>query len=181
MSSDTNIGLNLRGKGAVKILRDDGVYVDANTITCSSTAETLTNKKLSTPVISSDSLTNSSANYVTDVNGFNTYTITATGASMSSINIGGNVSDTFGHHSVKAKSLRAARFTEDNEKSIAAYLVRKGLDVEWVDDGGLIVEGGGYRLVIDYEDWVVEDYDYDAGVAFFRVATLSERVKYDLR
>lgn len=104
------------------------------------------------------------------------------------------MSDPFTTRNAKTDAIKAVKLSETNIKAVAAHVARQELDVAWaVDSAGLLVgprlpgrRGKGKqeaeaRLTFRVGDWVLEDYDYGSNLVFFRLATLDEREKYDLR
>lgn len=91
--------------------------------------------------------------------------------------IGGGDSDTFQTRTPKAESIKTVKITKDNIKKVAALLVKAGKDVNWRGRTAFIADSLGFGV----GDWVVEEYDYELSVTFYRVATLAEREKHDLR
>lgn len=106
------------------------------------------------------------------------------GVVMSSNNILLTSGDGFDYRSPKEKRLKTVKVNKGNIKTVAAAVVGKELDVTWADDGSAFYAGGPepqYTVRMAVGDWVIEDYDYEFGQVTFRIASLDERIKYDLR
>jgi hypothetical protein len=83
----------------------------------------------------------------------------------------------FATRSPKPDQLKVVKLTKQNLKEVAAYVMKNHGGVLEVRSGTLVIDG----TLFTPGDYLVEEYDHGGGFTNYRVATLDERTKYDLR
>lgn len=103
----------------------------------------------------------------------------------------------FSHRAPKPKGVKAVKATRSNIDSLAK-LLGKVADQVVIETGVTLYEDGEAEhgaktltayfddvltgtLIVNEGDWVIEEYDYARNVPTYRLATLKDRVKHDLR
>lgn len=87
------------------------------------------------------------------------------------------MSNTFGYRTPKPDQLTVVKLEKANLTEVAKVMVRKfGPEVSVITDG---INYGNRTFRVG--QFIVQDYNYDVGDTNYRVATLDERIKYDLR
>ena len=103
-------------------------------------------------------------------------------------------SSLFTHRNPKPKGVKAVKVTRSNIDSLAK-LLGKVADQVIVETDSTVYEGDksepgakslyayfdGDQFVVNESDWVIEEYDYEANRPTYRLATLKDRKKHDLR
>ena len=87
--------------------------------------------------------------------------------------------------------INATKLTEKNLRTVAAHILKTIGGQVNVDDSGIALGSIGAGPVDDRPiplgttfvvgDWIVEEYDFSVDHLVFRVATLDERKRYNLR
>lgn len=92
-------------------------------------------------------------------------------------------SSPFSDRAPKSDSLKAVKLTADNAREVAAYILKRlGGTIEVKPHNLRFVrEGQDFGESAPFDKWLVEDYDYHDNKLRFRVASVGERSKYDLR
>lgn len=109
------------------------------------------------------------------------YTMTFDGVPLTGTITNGLISmssgDGWAALSPKADKLDTVKLTKDNLEAIAKSVVRKGGPLVQVYSDYFIYGSDTFAV----GDWLVREWDYKDSCARYRLATLTEREKYDLR
>lgn len=87
------------------------------------------------------------------------------------------MSNTFSYRTPKPDQITVVKLEKANLTEVAKVMVHKfGPEVSVITDG---INYGNRTFRVG--QFIVQDYNYDSCVITYRVATLDERIKYDLR